>query len=70
MNLSRNARRAGLILAMWLIAIVVSLVVVPRLPAKLPTWLPWAVVILLGTIGKVNLITSKRLVPRPDPWYT
>jgi tetratricopeptide (TPR) repeat protein len=53
MSLNRNVRRAGLILVIWLVVIIVSLVIVPRLPWDLPTWLRWTVAILLGTIGTV-----------------
>jgi len=46
-------RRASLILIIWLIAMGISLLVVPRLPGELPAWVPWAVGILLAVIGTV-----------------
>ncbi|MFQ5857018.1 MAG: NB-ARC domain-containing protein [Anaerolineae bacterium] len=67
MNLSRNARRAGLILGIWLIAIIVSLVVVPRLPGELPTWLIWAVAILATVMQVADVLFGLFEEEEPTP---
>lgn len=67
MNLSRPVRLIGLILVIWLIVLILSLIVVPRLPWEVPTWLLSAVAILLATISIVADLVGLFKRERPAP---